>query len=281
MSVNLPLLRPDVIQVTEKSGIGRNRADSTYRPPHPGITLFMEGDARITHDGILLPKPRPLLWFLPAGAEVSESVQGSFHTMWVTFKWQTLAAAPEKGTRLRFEWENQQLRVNRWKIPDARDVLWIVERFERLKSSFGSARPTASLEASAAIMELICKYFSLPDPESSKALGHRSLVKFQTIMQGQWSDDASVENLAGKAGVSEGYLRRLVRKQLGVSPVQYRNNIRLAKARELLLSTDMSIKEAAQKTGFSDQLYFSRLFRKRFGLSPRELIRKNRLLAFE
>jgi AraC-like DNA-binding protein len=51
--------------------------------------------------------------------------------------------------------------------------------------------------------------------------------------------------------------------------MQYFTQMRMAQARERLLTTSASIKEIALQVGYADQLHFSRVFRKHFGLSPR------------
>jgi transcriptional regulator GlxA family with amidase domain len=59
-------------------------------------------------------------------------------------------------------------------------------------------------------------------------------------------------------------------------PVAYRTALRLARARELLATTAMNVGAVARATGFADPLYFSRAFRRRFGISPREMLRNFR-----
>lgn len=67
------------------------------------------------------------------------------------------------------------------------------------------------------------------------------------------------------------YLRRLFRQEIGKSPGRYLSDLRLDYARRLLLSREvnrLSVKEISSMCGFSDPLYFSRLFTRRFGVSP-------------
>jgi len=60
----------------------------------------------------------------------------------------------------------------------------------------------------------------------------------------------------------------MFKEAMGVSAYSYVLDLRLSKAAELLLSSELSIAEIAYETGFSDPLYFSRIFRKRCGSSP-------------
>lgn len=81
--------------------------------------------------------------------------------------------------------------------------------------------------------------------------------------------DLNLEKLPQLAGVSDAYLRRIFKKQYGIAPAGYviRERIRLAK--DFLLRIDgIRIAEVSAKVGYSDPLYFSRLFKKHTGLSP-------------
>lgn len=71
--------------------------------------------------------------------------------------------------------------------------------------------------------------------------------------------------------LSEDYLKRMFKKQYGVTPHDYLVKIRLERAKMMLSSVsrfDYTIKSVASSCGFNDPLYFSRLFKKRFNMSP-------------
>lgn len=57
---------------------------------------------------------------------------------------------------------------------------------------------------------------------------------------------------------------------VGMSPIVYLNTFRISAACEMLRTTDYSIREVANAVGVEDQLYFSRVFKKQKGVSPRE-----------
>ena len=67
------------------------------------------------------------------------------------------------------------------------------------------------------------------------------------------------------------YLRKLFKKEMGVTPLEYLTSLRMKKA-EIMLSSlwtkDYSISEIAELCGYDNALYFSRVFRKWFGCSP-------------
>lgn len=81
--------------------------------------------------------------------------------------------------------------------------------------------------------------------------------------------EGSVGFYAEKLNVSENYLLRCVTRSSGRSPKDWIIDVRLMQARKLLRTTDASVAEIAMQTGFDDPSYFGRLFRRRFGMSPR------------
>ncbi|WP_105619863.1 helix-turn-helix domain-containing protein [Vallitalea okinawensis] len=64
------------------------------------------------------------------------------------------------------------------------------------------------------------------------------------------------------------YFVTIFKKSLGVSPKKYINDIRLRKAKDLLLSTELNISDITYQLGFKDIYYFSKKFKKDTGLSP-------------
>jgi len=66
------------------------------------------------------------------------------------------------------------------------------------------------------------------------------------------------------------YLRKLFKKEMGMTPLEYMTKLRMKKAESLLsaMSKDYSVTEIAQLCGYEDALYFSRVFKKHFGCAP-------------
>ena len=75
------------------------------------------------------------------------------------------------------------------------------------------------------------------------------------------------------------YLRKLFKREMGLTPHQMLNETRLSAAAERLVYPDMegnSIADIAHLCGFSEPLYFTRMFKKKYGLSPTEYQRTHR-----
>ncbi|MGF7059864.1 helix-turn-helix domain-containing protein [Brassicibacter mesophilus] len=93
-----------------------------------------------------------------------------------------------------------------------------------------------------------------------------------------YMDALTVRGLAEQNGVNENRLFYVFRKYAGMGPGDYLMTYRLNRAKELLITGDAPVCEIAKSVGYSDALYFSRIFRKRFGISPsglREKFRNN------
>lgn len=74
--------------------------------------------------------------------------------------------------------------------------------------------------------------------------------------------------LAELSGRSPGHLNRVFRQYLRTTPTGYLNRLRLAHARNLLLTTNLGIMEAAYESGFDNLSHFYHLFKEQYGVSP-------------
>ena len=82
----------------------------------------------------------------------------------------------------------------------------------------------------------------------------------------------SVEVLCNELGISERQLQRKLKAITNKSPIQLISSVRLHRAKELLLESEYNIAEIAFQTGFSNPSYFSKCFKKEFGVSPSSLV---------
>lgn len=84
------------------------------------------------------------------------------------------------------------------------------------------------------------------------------------------AEDIAMGDLARQLGLSYSRFRSMFKEHTGTAPHQYQLDIRMNKARDLLLHSKRSISEISDHLGFSSAYYFSRLFKKRNGCSPSE-----------
>jgi two-component system response regulator YesN len=88
------------------------------------------------------------------------------------------------------------------------------------------------------------------------------------------AEPLSLQGLCDHFGVSQTYISRMFRKYTGHSFINYLTLHRIEKAKSLFARKDILIKDAAALVGFTDQFYFSRVFRSVTGVSPSEWIRE-------
>ena len=89
-----------------------------------------------------------------------------------------------------------------------------------------------------------------------------------------------IREMARHIGMSPSQLARAFHRQLGLSPVQYFEKLRMEHAAELLTVSSMRVREIAEATGYEDALYFSGRFRAAMGLSPRQWRQKREKPVF-
>lgn len=86
----------------------------------------------------------------------------------------------------------------------------------------------------------------------------------------------SVSHLAELCGVSQVYLRNLFVRRFALSPIRYINRLKMTRAEELLSSQMYSVSDVCFLSGFRDESYFSREFKKYFGVTPSEYAKGSR-----
>ncbi|OUS76390.1 AraC family transcriptional regulator [Paenibacillus sp. MY03] len=78
------------------------------------------------------------------------------------------------------------------------------------------------------------------------------------------------EELAEHVSLSPGYFSVIFKQYTGLTPIQYLTRIRLDHAKRLLRGSRLPIREVAEQAGFSDSFYFTRIFGRETGISPRD-----------
>lgn len=122
-----------------------------------------------------------------------------------------------------------------------------------------------SLQCAARIYELLDLLLKAPPALPKKyrrlqpAIEH--IEKFPIL-------DNDVDFYAKLCEMSVPGFRRSFREYVGVSPIEYRNSLRLQYAKMLLTTGEYSVEEVAHKSGFNNISFFYRLFRRKFGSSP-------------
>ena len=154
----------------------------------------------------------------------------------------------------------------------------------RLGNGCGSM--SAAAEANTCISKLLSAFASKNSPLLENAflceLLHYASLKHESgggtlsacissvleYLHMNYSSDIDLDDIAKKCGYSKSYISHEFSERIGIAPMKYLNNYRIRAANELIISTSLPISEIARTCGFNDPLYFCKLFKKHFGVSP-------------
>ena len=150
------------------------------------------------------------------------------------------------------------------------------EFMETLKVFYESydASEFQQLNCSACFILLLNKLIKNADKSNSPAT--RELGKFRrireilTYINNNYRMELSVQKIANENCLSVSRMMALFSEYVGMSPVVYMNRFRTSAACELLSGSNLTVGEISNAVGINDQLYFSRVFKKFRGVSPRE-----------
>lgn len=95
-----------------------------------------------------------------------------------------------------------------------------------------------------------------------------NMLDLQGWIEEHYEDPLSIGEMARGFGLSETSLKRKFKKATGLSPIQYLQEVRVEKAKKLLLSTGMSIQEITHAVGYENTSFFIRLFKRLTGVTP-------------
>jgi AraC family carnitine catabolism transcriptional activator len=111
------------------------------------------------------------------------------------------------------------------------------------------------------------------NPEAQQPLGHTIPVVIKQaikLMEAHLEEVISITQLCEQVGISQRQLDRLFHQVVHKSPALYYRDIRLDRARGLVTQTTLELTKVGVASGFPNQSHFCRIYRERFGLTPRQ-----------
>jgi AraC-like DNA-binding protein len=150
-----------------------------------------------------------------------------------------------------------------------RDEDLLLGAFSSVIEAVRSGRPALQQVAAGASLYIMSLLYSAQQPGQSGDPGvGRAVHEAMQRMTGRVEDDLPLPDLARRLGVSYTSFRRTFAHHTGLSPHQYRLQLRLGRARSLLGETSLTVKEIAFRCGFESEQYFCRLFKRKSGIAP-------------
>ncbi len=147
-----------------------------------------------------------------------------------------------------------------------------------LKNALLNINPSNEFEEAALMNSALHQIMALHlEQLKTPVLADSVPKKMMKFINENYYNNVIIDDMAKHFNFSRNYLYSLFKNEYGISPQVYLLNLRIDKAKELLLNEKhILISEVALAVGYSDALYFSRLFRKKVGVSPKEFIKMHK-----
>ncbi len=145
---------------------------------------------------------------------------------------------------------------------------------ERITRLYMQEAPAISLEASGLILQVFAKlirHFSRKTLAQDVYGDERSRRRIQDIIsyiEAHYQEPLSLDDISDHMGLSREYFCRFFKKNMGVSFLQYLNEVRITNIYHDLIHTDIPISELLEKHGFVNQKLFNRVFKRIYGCPP-------------
>ena len=229
-------------------------AETVYAPPRGthGLIFCIEGDQEFEYSDTTIKAEKNSLFYLPQGLPYTIRRLNNSIDIFVNFR----TAGKEADQPFSKIYQNHDR---------------ILYHLKRLESIMKSRAPGFNEEAKGELYLLIAEIKRGERLSSFNSPADRSVSDaIQTIASEYCSPDLSIQKIKSETGLSERYFEKRFRIISGSTPKEYLLSLRIEKAKEELLSTDKSILKISNDCGFSDQCNFSKLFKKKTGMSPNE-----------
>lgn len=154
------------------------------------------------------------------------------------------------------------------------ELEYIISRYDRL-SSLDPELPFYKEQTRSIVCEIITIFLSKVIPQTDYCASTLFQETISYILN-NFRKNLSVKSIAKKMSVSPNYLGAIFKKHVNTNLVDYLNTVRLKYACNMLVNTNISIKEVAADSGYNSQEHFMYIFKKRFGCTPTQYRNNNR-----
>lgn len=144
----------------------------------------------------------------------------------------------------------------------------LVDIFKKLNTYWKNKLPGYQLICRALLQQFI---FEVLEDSRAKKFNHSTYTRIEKIVDyihRNFQEKITLEELSELSELTPTYLSKIFRKITGYTIIGFINRLKVDKAKELIIEGNNKIKEIAHLSGFEDEFYFSRVFKKLEGVSP-------------
>jgi AraC-like DNA-binding protein len=151
------------------------------------------------------------------------------------------------------------------------------ENYLKIIQLIKGEKPGFQYIASGILMQILGQLFATKKYQSFEGKIIENQIRQAKIMiMENFNSVISQEAIAKNIGIGYSLYRKKFKEYTGVSPAQYQIQLRINKAKDLLITTHESFKELVHELGFESPDYFFRLFKQKTGFTPSEFREKNK-----
>jgi AraC-like DNA-binding protein len=152
----------------------------------------------------------------------------------------------------------------------------IISTYNRMFDEVKAQRPVYQLRIGSEILSLIATLLNHKQMQEGPDRYRKLTEKAKELMALNLYGSINLPNISNELGVCTSFLNKIFKTYTSMTPYQYYINIKIDEAKKLLEHGSITVKETAYRLGFEDQYYFSRLFKSKTGVAPKNW--KNRII---
>ncbi|MBN7773616.1 AraC family transcriptional regulator [Clostridium aminobutyricum] len=151
---------------------------------------------------------------------------------------------------------------------ELKDAYLVEEQFQKLVDCWNEKLPGYEFMARTMLQQLIITIVQNLNKHPQNFAMSIKVEKIIQYMHQHINGKITLPELSERLQMTPAYMSRTFKETTGYTIIEYFNKLKIDKAKELLIEGNKKIKEVSQELGFTDEFYFSRMFKKAEGITP-------------
>lgn len=230
--------------------------------PFPGFIFPISGQAQFHFNGTSYLAQAGTVIHGGANMSLKKQVLGNFKWEYISVLYQVYKPEPDD-----FALEDTHFKLTIRQNPRLTQLLL------RLWDSSNQPGSLSAFKTETLFRCVLDQIFDCAQNQTSQS-AHQLFEQVSSYIHHHFMDTITVHSLAEQNNVNENRLYYVFNKYSGMGPGDYLMTYRLNRAKEMLITGNTQVGEIARTVGYPDALYFSRIFSKKFGISPSSMREK-------
>lgn len=261
-----------------------NKITNTVRWIHPDrvmpchvFLLILDGAFRVEEEGVEYVLQKNDVFFLKSGLHHTSRLYSDDGTSWYFVHFYDNLCPGCDVSACPLSLQSATARIDQFELPKLMhlspyDAEQLGLQIQEMIGHYASISPVARAMQNTELKKLLLQLVELNNSASGQS-SDGLITKITNAIKASAFEKYDSAQIARQLGLSYEYLSRVFSKATGMTISHYKNYVRIQKAIDLLRLGTMNINEIAQRTGFENQFYFSRVFKNITGLSPTQYVK--------